>query len=261
MLLCSNMLLHKINCCALCYCDRQGLLSSVETVVHKKLSSLVHETKGGLDVVLHSLLVSPEPDGKGEGAPAMKPTTLEILDDDRRVVLDWILQELNCKTGVSPGSKLNSFQHRLLSECSPGLLANISSIHLSFFREYIKLLMGKAEEIEQSRIHNTINHHNPNITAEPTPMETDCNATTVALAKGSSDCELLLDHFRKLTRSGGQASNHRELCVALLKAKIQPPTAVKYHLPPMVGTIWNRILHAILINNEIGESTEIKNDR
>ena len=224
-------------------------MNSVETVVHKKLSSLVHETKGGLDVVLHSLLISP--DGRSEGAQEVKPTTLE---DDRRLILDWVLQELNSKTGVSLGSKLNSFQQRLLADCSPDLLASVSSIHLSFFSEYIKLLMGKAEEIEQSRIHNIIDH-NPEI-PEPTPMETDCN-TTMDTAKESRDCELLLNHFRKLTRSREQA---KEVCVTLLKSKIQPPIAVKYHLPPMVGTIWNRILHAVMINNEIDESTKI-NDR
>ena len=248
-------LMHNLNthCYMHCIdCDRPGLVSSVETVVHKKLSSLVHETNGGLDVVLHSLLISPG--GKSEGAQEMKPTSLEILEDDRGVILDWLLKELNSKTGVSLGSKLNSFQQRLLAECSPDLLASVSAIHLSFFREYIKLLMGKAEEIEQSRLHNIINH-NPKI-PEPTPMETDCNST-IDTMKESGDCELLLDHFRRLTRSGGQA---KEVCVTLLKSKIQPPIAVKYHLPPMVGTIWNRILHAVLINNEIDESTEI-NDR
>lgn len=230
-------------------------MSSVETVVHKKLSSLVHETKGGLDVVLHSLLISPG--GKSEGAQEMKPTTLEILEDDSRVILDWLLQELSSRAGVSLGSKLSSFQQRLLAECSPDLLASVSSIHLLFFREYIKLLMGKAEEIERSRLHSIIIKHNPEI-PEPTPMETDldCNSA-IDTMKESRDCKLLLDHFRKLTRSGVQA---KEVCVTLLKSKIQPPIAVKYHLPPMVGTIWNRILHAVLINNEIDESTEI-NDR
>ena len=217
---------------------------SVETMIHKKLSSLVHETKGGLDVVLHSLLISSG--GKSEGALEMKPIAHEVLEDDRRVILDWILQELNSKTGISFGSKLNSFQQTLLKECSPNLLASVSSVHLSFFREYIKLLMAKAEEIEQYRMHDIIDR-NPEV-PELTPMEIDCST------KESSDCELLLDHFRKVTRSGGQA---KEVCVSLLKSKIQPPTAVKYHLPPMVGTIWNRILHAVLISNEIGEITEI----
>ena len=236
--------------------DRPGLVSSVETVVHKKLQSLVHETKGGLDVVLHSLLLSP--DGKSEeGALEVKQTTLEALEDDRKIILDWLLQELNSKLGESLGSKLNCFQRRLFAECSPDLLATVSLVHSSFFTEYIKLLMGKAEEIEQSTFHNIINH-NPEA-PEPTPMETDCN-TTLDLPKGSSDCKLLLDHFRKLTRSRGQDNNYKEICVALLKSKIQPPIAVKYHLPPMVGTIWNKILHAVLINNEIDESTEI-NDR
>lgn len=230
-------------------------MSSVETVVHKKLQSLVHETKGGLDVMLHSLLISPGGESE-EGALDLKvkPTTLEALEDDRRVILDWLLQELNSKSGVSLGSKLNCFQCRLFKECSPNLLASVSMVHSLFFTEYIKLLMGKAEEIEQSTFHNIINRA-PEI-PEPTPMETDCN-TTLDLPKGSSDSQLLLDHFRRLTRSGGQDSKHKEICVALLKSKIQPPIAVKYHLPPMVGTIWNRILHAVLINNEIDESTEI----
>jgi hypothetical protein len=236
-----------------------GLVSSVETVVHKKLHSLVHETRGGLDVVLHSLLISPG--GKGEGALEMKSTTLEALEDDRRVILDWLFQELNSKSGVSLGSTLNCFQCRLFAECSPDLLASVSSVHSSFFTEYIKLLMAKAEEIEQSSWHNIINY-NPEA-PEPTPMETDCDTAIESdVAKGSSDCKLLLDHFRKLTRSRGQGNNnnYKEICVTLLKSKIQPPIAVKYHLPPMVGTIWNRILHAVLINNEIDESTEI-NDR
>lgn len=234
------------------HCDRSGLTSSVETMVHKKLSSLVHETKGGLDVVLHSLLISPG--GKlTQGAVEEKPTALE---DDRRVILDWLLQELNSKPGVSLGQKLNCFQEKLLAECSPDLLASVSSTHPAFFREYIKLLMQKAEEIEQSRIHNIINH-NPKI-PNPAPMETDCNTSIDSLKEGG-DCELLLDHFRKLTRSEGRAK-YKEICVALLKTKIQSPIAAKYHLPPMVGTIWNRILHAVLINDEIDESTKI-NDR
>ena len=217
---------------------------SVETKINDKLTSLVHETKGGLDVILHSLLISPR--DKSEGVQEMKLTSLE---DDKRVILDWLLRELSSKTGISFGSKLNSLQQRLLKECSPSLLASVSSIHLSFFTEYIKLLMAKAEEIEQSRLHDMINR-NPKV-PEPTPMETDCSKDFI---KGRSDCELLLDHFRKLTQSGGQA---KEVCTSLLKSKIQPPTAVEYHLPPMVGTIWNRILHTIVINNEIGEITEI----
>ena len=104
--------------------------------------------------------------------------------------------------------------------------------------------MAKAEEIEQSWMYDLIKHNSQDQAPKPTPMET---GGSTDLVKEGSDWKLLLDHFIKLTQSGGQA---KVVCVSLLKAKIQPPIAEKFHLPPMVGTIWNRILHAVLIDSK-----------
>lgn len=206
--------------------------------MHEKLGGLVLEAKGeGMEVVLHSLLITLD---KAKAVQKeLAPISVEELEDERRVVLEWLLKQLKCKSGtkVSSGSKLNSFQQRLFLECSPALLAQVSTVHLTFFQEYVHLLMAKAEELDQYSLPNIISSYSQTLTS-------DHVGTRGALEDKGDESELIIRHFTQLARSGEPA---REVCMSLLKSKIQPPLAEKFHLPPVVGTIWNRILHAISI--------------
>lgn len=218
-----------------------GGVSWNEAVVHKKLSGLVQETKGGMEVVLHSLLMAP---GNSDSIQkVLAATSVEHLDVERRVILDWVLKQLTSKCGSKTsvgGSKLNSFQCKLFEECPPKLLARVSTVHFTFFQEYLQLLMTKAEELDQSSLQNIVSSHIP---APMRDQKGTKGATKVVEEKGDG-FDLLIDHFKTLAQSGHQA---KEVCVSLLKSKIQPPLAEKFHLPAMVGTIWNRILHAVSI--------------
>ena len=213
-------------------------------MVHKKLSGLVLEAKGGVEVVLHSLLTAPgDSDSTKEVLAATSP---EHFDVERRVILDWVFKQLICKAGpktsLQGGSKLNHFQQKLFQECSPKLLARVSTVHFNFFQEYVQLLMTKAEELDQFSLQNIISSHIP---AHVTDQKGTKEATNLKdVQQKGDDSDLLIDHFRTLTQSGPQA---KEVCISLLKSKIQPPLAEKFHLPAMVGTIWNRILHAVSI--------------
>ena len=220
-----------------------GEISWNEAVVHKKLSGLVLEAKGGIEVVLHSLLAATGDSDSTKKVPAA--TSFEDLDVERRVILDWIFKQLTCKAGSKTsvgGSKLNSFQQKLFQECPPRLLARVSAVHFTFFQEYVQLLMTKAEELDQFSLQNIVSSHIP---ARVTYQKGTKGATNLKeVQENGDDFDHLIDHFRMLAQSGPQA---KEVCMSLLKSKIQPPLAEKFHLPAMVGTIWNRILHAVSI--------------
>ena len=175
--------------------------------MHKKLDALIVEVQGGIEVVLQALLTAPR---SSEGTQELKPISLGDLDQERKVILEWFLRQLDCKTGVSSGSKLNGFQQRVLLECSPDLLTRVSTVHFVFFREYVKLLMAKAEELDQYSVQNIIS------SSSQASAITTVGSSKDLVGSRSGEYDLLVNHFRKLTQSGEHV---RDVCVSLLKSK------------------------------------------
>ena len=92
-------------------------------------------------------------------------------------------------------------------------------------------MMTKAEELDQKSMVDLVR----------ASLQDSMDIEAKESCDEDKDLDLLMDHFTKLAHSNEQA---RIMCVSLLKSKIQQP-AGEISLPPVVGTIWNRILHAV----------------
>ena len=234
--------------------NRPGAVPASEALIHKKLHGLTLEAKGGIKVVLQSLLTAP---GATNTPKSLAPISPELLERERRVILDWLLKQLRetskDKATSSCLSKVTGFQERLLLECSPTLLANVSTVHSTFLTEYIQLLLTKAEELDRCSVYRAISLNTFDRGAEQgitvgvtsgslATKKDHTTTTTTSTEKEKCNYDVLVHHFKTLAKSGQHA---KEVCVTLLKSKIQPRISEKFHLPPMVGTIWNRLLHAV----------------
>lgn len=185
--------------------------------------------------MLHSLV-------KASSCDSMEDRSLENFDKEREVILSWLLDQLQSTSSTTgqqeSAAKLNRFQQKLFHDISPHLLTRVSNVHLTFLREYIRILMSKAEELNRKSMGDIIRS-----SLQDTGMDTDDTDSRGGCdEEESGDLDVLLNHFKRLAQSGEAA---KAACVSILKSKIQPPSAVKLHLPPVVGTIWNRILHAV----------------
>lgn len=225
-----------------------------------------------MEILLQSLLTAPGNTEATKGHMLLVPGSPKEMDKERIVVLEWIFKQLKNKDGMeSSSTKLNKFQLKMLLECSPKLLTSISTIYSAFFTEYVQLLMTRVEEIEQRSVQSitklstrepgTDSMARDNVTGtytnakketekgrlsiqEPGTNSMESGNITGGIEKGSADFDLLVEHFKTLTQSSKHA---KEVCVSLLKSKIHPSISEKYSLPPMVGTIWNRLLHAVSV--------------